>query len=67
MTSKPVKVPVPITELHFVGLAKIKTNDNGRQTPTNVSLLYTFENIELDEKLLKCSYVHNVSDNKREF
>ena len=41
MTSKPVEVGVPITELHYVGWAKIKTNSHRRrlhrqQTQTDV-------------------------------
>ena len=36
MTSKPVEVGVPITELHYIGWAKIQTNSHKRQTQTNV-------------------------------
>ena len=36
MTSKPVEVRVPITELHYVGWAKIKANSNRQQTRTDV-------------------------------
>ena len=39
MTSKPVEVQVPITELHYVGWAKIKTNGHRQQTWTNVTII----------------------------
>ena len=36
MTSKPLEVWVPITELHYVGWAKIRTNGHIRKTQTDV-------------------------------
>ena len=36
MTLQLVEVRVPITELHYVGWAKIKTNGHKRQTQTDV-------------------------------
>ena len=36
LTLKLVEVRVPITELHYVGSAKIKTNGHRGQTRTNV-------------------------------
>ena len=36
MTSKPVEVRTPITELHYIGWAKIKTNGHRWRTQTDV-------------------------------
>ena len=39
MTLKLVEVRVPITELHYIGWAKIKTNRRRRQTQTNIYIM----------------------------
>ena len=57
MTLKPVEVWVPITELHYVGWEKIKTNGHRQQTRTDVITQSPIKNpaysyLRIDTRLL---------------